>query len=128
MPWISDTTIQLYRDLNASLARVAETITQLPRILRRIQQELNEMAKSNAQILDEVRQTRGFVASLIASQEALRARVAEALSNHEVDQEVSDEVDKLFEEAKIGAGATAGAIVANPTPSDPVPPPTPPGG
>jgi len=86
------------------------------------------MAKSNAQVLDEVRQTRGFVASLIASQEALRQAVKDALASHEVDQEVSDEVDKLFDEAKAGATSTAGAIVANPTPADPVPPPTPPGG
>jgi hypothetical protein len=128
MPWISDQTIQLYREINASLSQVAEAIIQFPRILRRIQQELIEMAKTNAEILNEVRQTRGFVASLIASQEALRQAVKDALANHEVDQEVSDEVDALFEQAKAGATATAGAIVANPTPSDPVPPPTPPGG
>jgi ABC-type transporter Mla subunit MlaD len=127
MPWISDQTIQLYREINASLSQVAEAIIQFPRILRRIQQELIEMAKSNAQVLDEVRQTRGFVASLIASQEALRQAVKDALANHEVDQEVSDEVDKLFDEAKAGATATAGAIVANPGPTDP-PAPTPPGG
>jgi len=127
MAWVSDTLLQLYRDLNASVSRLTESVTQLPRVLRRIHQELEAMAKSNAQVLDEVRQTRGFVASLIASQEALRQAVKDALANHEVDQDVSDEVDKLFDEAKAGATATAGAIVANPGPSDP-PAPTPPGG
>ena len=123
MAWISDSVLSLYRDLNASMSTVAKAVSELPGILRRIHAKVDEVMKTNAQVIDEVRQIRGFVASLVASQEALRQQVADAMNAGEVDDEVVAEVDGLFEAAKSAAGDLAPAIVANPTTSDPVPQP-----
>lgn len=124
MAWVADSILQLYRDMNASLVSLARVAVDLPFVLRRIQKELDEMAKTNKEVIEIVRRTQGFVASLVASQEELRKQVAEALSDNDVDDEVVEEVDKLFSMAKDGATSLAPAIVANPTPADPIPQPT----
>jgi hypothetical protein len=88
---------------------------------------MDEMAKSNQTVIDEVRQIRGFVASLKGAFDGLQQRITDLLKDGEVDDAVVAEVDTAFNEAKDAAAAIGQAVVTNPTTSDPVPPPLPPG-
>jgi len=127
MPWVPDEFLKLYRDLNASMVTVVQGIQNIERHTRRLERRMDEMAKSNQAIIDEVRQIRGFVASLKAAFDGLQQRITDLLKDGEVDDAVVAEVDTAFNEAKDAAAAIGQAVVTNPTPADPVPPPLPPG-
>lgn len=127
MPWVADEFLKLYRDLNASMVMVLESAQNIERHVRRIDRRMEEMAKSNQDVIAEVRQIRGFVASFKGVIEGLRQQVSEKLAANEVDDTVVAEIDATFTEAKDAAGALGQAAVTNPTSADPVPPPLPPG-
>src|SRR6185295_19508333 len=110
---IPNEVLQLYREMNASLLAMVQLLPDMQRQLRRLERKVDDMAKSNQDVIAEIRETKGFVASLAAAYGALATQVKNTLEKNEVDDEVVAEIDSLFQAAKDAAASTAPAIVAN---------------
>lgn len=118
MPWISDETLKLYREMNASLLTLAEAATVIARDQRRIEKRMEIMSRSVQESLDAVRETSGFVASLAKLVAELRDKVTEVLSHAGLSPEDQEKVDAIFDEAHAASSAAASALIQNPKPND----------
>jgi|SRR5882724_1196898 len=130
MVWMSDETLKLYREMNASLLAIKEDVADIRREQRRLERRMDTMARTTQESLDAVRETRGFVASLATLIAELRDKITSVTSGA-LSPDDQAKVDAIFDEAHAASSAAAAALIQNPKPTDsttqpaPTPPPAP---
>lgn len=118
MVWVSDETIKLYREMNASYLALTTAVTMMARDMRRIERRMEAMARTTQESLDAVRETAGFVASLAKLVAELRDKVTEVASQAGLSAEDQGKIDAIFDEAHAASSAAASALIQNPKSND----------